>query len=149
MSKQLHVKVNGKEYDVEVSDFSGGTADVTVNGTQYAVEIEEAGGSMPAPVTKTSAPATSAVSKPAAVAAAPVAIAQAGATDVISAPMPGVIMDITVKPGDKVAVGDTVCALEAMKMKNLLRSTREGTVASVEVSEGQRVPFGAVIIRFA
>jgi biotin carboxyl carrier protein len=149
MSKQLHVKVNGKEYDVEVSDFSGGTADVTVNGTQYAIEIEEAGGSMPAPAAKTSAPAPTVASKSAAAAAAPVAIAQAGATDVISAPMPGVIMDITVKPGDKVAVGDTVCALEAMKMKNLLRSTREGTVASVEVSEGQRVPFGAVIIRFA
>jgi propionyl-CoA carboxylase alpha chain len=48
-----------------------------------------------------------------------------------------------------VAVGDVVCALEAMKMKNLIRSPREGTVASIEVSEGQRVPFGAVIIRFA
>jgi biotin carboxyl carrier protein len=63
--------------------------------------------------------------------------------------MPGVIMDITVKPGDKVAAGDIVCALEAMKMKNMIRSQREGTVASVEVSEGQRVPFGAVILRFA
>jgi biotin carboxyl carrier protein len=60
-----------------------------------------------------------------------------------------VILDIAVKVGSKVAVGDVVCALEAMKMKNLIRSPREGTVASIEVSEGQRVPFGAVIIRFA
>lgn len=149
MSKKLQVKVNGKSFDVEVSDFSGGSADVTVNGTQYAIEIEEAGGAVVAPAAKTAAPATVKAAAPAAPAAGPVSIATAGATDVISAPMPGVIMDITVKPGDKVAVGDIVCALEAMKMKNMIRSTREGTVASVEVSEGQRVPFGAVIIRFA
>ena len=63
--------------------------------------------------------------------------------------MPGVILDIAVKAGDKVTAGMPICALEAMKMKNILRSPREGTVASVEVAEGQRVPFGAVIIRFA
>jgi len=54
-----------------------------------------------------------------------------------------------VRAGDSVNAGDVVFALEAMKMKNLIRSPRAGTVASVEVSEGQRVPFGAVIIRFA
>jgi biotin carboxyl carrier protein len=48
-----------------------------------------------------------------------------------------------------VTVKQQICALEAMKMKNIIRSTREGVVASVEVTEGQRVPFGAVIIRFA
>jgi biotin carboxyl carrier protein len=63
--------------------------------------------------------------------------------------MPGVILDIAVRAGDSVNAGDVVFALEAMKMKNLIRSPRTGTVASVEVSEGQRVPFGAVIIRFA
>ena len=149
MSKKLQVKVNGKSYEVEVSDFSGGAADVTVNGAQYAIEIEEAGGAVAAaPVARSAAPAPARAAAPA-TQAVPVAIASAGATDVISAPMPGVIMDIKVKPGDKVAAGDTVCALEAMKMKNMIRSTREGTVASVEVSEGQRVPFGAVILRFA
>ncbi len=151
MSKKLQVKVNSKTFEVEVSDFSGGSADVTVNGTQYAIEIEEAGGTVATPVARAATPAPAKSSAPAAQAAqaAPVAIASAGATDVISSPMPGVILDIQVKPGDKVAVGDTVCALEAMKMKNMIRSTREGTVASVEVSEGQRVPFGAVILRFA
>ena len=150
MSKQLRVKVNGKPFDVEVSDFSSGTADVKVNGTQYAIEIEETGGTLPQPVAKPAAPSTPAAPRPTPVSSAqPVAIASAGAVDVISAPMPGVILDIKVKPGDKVTAGDTVCALEAMKMKNMLRSPRDGTVASVEVSEGQRVPFGAVIIRFA
>jgi glutaconyl-CoA/methylmalonyl-CoA decarboxylase subunit gamma len=149
MSKKLQVKVNGKSFEVEVSDFSGGSADVTVNGTQYAIEIEETGGILAAPAARVAATAPAKSAAPAAPSAGPVAIAAAGATDVISAPMPGVILDIAFKPGDKVAVGDIVCALEAMKMKNMIRSTREGTVGSVEVNEGQRVPFGAVIIRFA
>jgi glutaconyl-CoA/methylmalonyl-CoA decarboxylase subunit gamma len=149
MSKKLQVKVNGKSFEVEVSDFSGGSADVTINGTQYAIEIEETGGVLAAPAAKAVAAVPVKAAAPAASTSGPVAIAAAGATDVISAPMPGVIMDIAFKPGDKIAVGDIVCALEAMKMKNMIRSTREGIVGSVEVNEGQRVPFGAVIIRFA
>ena len=118
MSKQLRVKVNGKSFDVEVSDFSGGNANVKVNGTQYTIEIEEAGGTSPSPVIKAVATPAPVASKPTPVSSSqPVAIASAGAVDVISAPMPGVILDIKVKPGDKVSAGDTVCALEAMKMK--------------------------------
>lgn len=149
MSKKLQVNVNGKSFDVEIDDFSGNVVNVNVNGQAYAVEFEDSG----APVVQAAArPAQSAapVAVPAKAApAAPVAVAAAGDASVISAPMPGVIMDISVKPGDKVTVNQPVCALEAMKMKNILRSPREGTVASVEVTEGQRVPFGAVIIRFA
>lgn len=150
MSKQLRVIVNGKPFEVEVGEFFGGGTELKVNGTTYTVDIEDAGGSVPQPVSKASVAAPAPVkSAPAAAPAASVAIASAGATDVVSAPMPGVILDISVKVGDKVTVGQPVCALEAMKMKNILRSPREGTVASVEVNEGQRVPFGAVIIRFA
>jgi biotin carboxyl carrier protein len=154
MSKQLRVKVNGNPYEVEVKDFAGTSAEVVVNGTTYSIEVEEVGG-IETPIIKTPvAPSipTPVKPAPAAVPQAPapaVTIASAGASDVISAPMPGVIMDIAVKTGDKITAGDTVCALEAMKMKNMLRSPRDGTVASVEVNEGQRVPFGAVIIRFA
>jgi biotin carboxyl carrier protein len=105
---------------------------------------------MAAPVSKPAPVVSATPARPAPASAAPaVAIAAAGSTDVISAPMPGVIQDIAVKVGDVVNAGDVVFALEAMKMKNLVRSPRAGTVASIEVSEGQRVPFGAVIIRFA
>jgi glutaconyl-CoA/methylmalonyl-CoA decarboxylase subunit gamma len=149
MSKQLRVKVNGNAYDVEVGDFSGGSAEVKVNGKPFSIEIEEMGGALPSPVVRTPSAAPVVAAKAAPVVSQPVAIAQAGSTDVMSAPMPGVILDIKVKAGDSVKSGETICALEAMKMKNLLRSPRDGTVASVEVCEGQRVPFGAIIIRFA
>ncbi len=148
MSKKLQVNVNGKSFDVEIDDFSGNVVNVNVNGQAYVVEFEDSGAPVVQSVTRPTQSAAPAAA-PAKAVAAPVAVAAAGDASVISAPMPGVIMDISVKPGDKVTVNQPVCALEAMKMKNILRSPREGTVASVEVADGQRVPFGAVIIRFA
>lgn len=148
MSKKLQIKLNNKSYDVEVNDISGTTMNLSVNGKAYDVEIEDTGSPMPQPAIQKSQPAV-VVAAPKVQAAAPVAVVEAASNDVIAAPMPGVILDIAVKAGDKLTVKQPVCALEAMKMKNIIRSNREGTVASVEVSEGQRVPYGAVIIRFA
>jgi biotin carboxyl carrier protein len=149
MSKKLQVNVNGKPFDVEIDDLSGNVVNVNVNGKSYAVEFEETGSPIVAPAAKPAKTSVPAVSPGRPATPAPVSTAPVAAGDAITAPMPGVIMDITVKPGDKVTVGQPVCALEAMKMKNILRSTREGTVASVDVTDGQRVPFGAVLIRFA
>ena len=150
MSKKLQVKVNGKPFEVDIDDFSGNTVNLSVNGQSYAVEFEDSGAPLPVKATSSvQAPKPAAVASTPAPAAAPVSVGSASDSNVIVAPMPGVIMDISVKPGDKVTVKQQVCALEAMKMKNIIRSTRDGVVASVEVSDGQRVPFGAVIIRFA
>jgi len=54
-----------------------------------------------------------------------------------------------VKPGDQVCVGQEMCVLEAMKMKNILRSSQNGVVASIEVTLGQSVKYGDVLVRFA
>ena len=121
---------------------------LSVNGKAYTVEVEDSGSPAPQLAVPASQPAAT-VAAPKAQAAAPVAVVEAASNDTIIAPMPGVIMDIAVKPGDKIEVKQPICALEAMKMKNVIRSNRAGTVASVEVSDGQRVPYGAVIIRFA
>ena len=65
--------------------------------------------------------------------------------EVVMAPMPGKVMDIAVKVGDKVGQGDTLCNLEAMKMKSPIRSPDEGTVAQVLISEGQNVGYGDIL----
>jgi biotin carboxyl carrier protein len=62
--------------------------------------------------------------------------------------MPGSILTLLVRPGDTVAVGQELCVLEAMKMKNAIRASRGGVIASVEVSEGQTVAYGDVLITF-
>ena len=144
MSKKLNVKVNGNDYEVEISDLSKNPVAVTVNGKDYEVEFGEN------QVVSTAKPVVKPVSAPVAPKATVSAAPTAGVgEDIISSPMPGKIVEISVKAGDKVTAGQPVCALEAMKMKNIIRSTRAGTVASIEVSVGDKVPFGAVLIRFA
>lgn len=57
----------------------------------------------------------------------------------VRAPIPGVIINVPVKPGDEIAFGEEICSLEAMKMRNIVRSSRSGKIAFVHVSVGQTV----------
>lgn len=61
---------------------------------------------------------------------------------VITAQMPGVILNVSVKPGDEVQAGAPLCVLVAMKMENEIRSPIAGTVKEVYVSEGDKVAVG-------
>ena len=62
--------------------------------------------------------------------------------------MPGNIIGIEVQPGDQVKHGQTLLTLEAMKMKNAVRSPRDGVVATIEVTAGQTVAHGQVLVTF-
>ena len=64
----------------------------------------------------------------------------------MKAPMPGTIDSVNVKVGDQVSAGDTLLVLEAMKMKNDLRSQIAGTVESVLVGPGQQVKINEVLV---
>ncbi|MGI6122772.1 MAG: biotin/lipoyl-containing protein [Acetivibrionales bacterium] len=131
---------------------------VNVNGNSYEVEVEEVGGapaSAPSavrPVQTAAAPVAAATPAPAAPAAAPApapaAPVSTGAEGAIkiTAPMPGTILDIKVKPGDKVNKGTLVIILEAMKMENEILAPQDATVASVNVTKGQQVNSGDVML---
>ncbi|HEX9221302.1 MAG TPA: biotin/lipoyl-containing protein [Gemmatimonadaceae bacterium] len=64
----------------------------------------------------------------------------------IIAPMPGLIVTVNVNPGDRVAAGQGIVVMEAMKMENELRATAAGTVKSVEVVAGTAVEKGALLV---
>jgi biotin carboxyl carrier protein len=64
----------------------------------------------------------------------------------IHSPMPGLILDILVAPGDTVAKGDQLVILEAMKMENILKADGEGVVKSIEVKKGEAVEKGHILI---
>ena len=64
----------------------------------------------------------------------------------ILAPMPGMIVRVSVKVGDTVEAGQGVVVMEAMKMENELRATAPGTVKSVEVTAGTAVEKGALLV---
>lgn len=66
--------------------------------------------------------------------------------DSVSAPMPGKLLSIQVKPGDAVAKGDPVAVMEAMKMEHTLPAPRDGVVASVEAAAGDQVAEGDVLV---
>lgn len=126
---------------------------VNVNGNSYEVEVEEVGGapaSAPSavrPVQTAAAPVAAATpaAAPAPAPAAPVSTGAEGAIK-ITAPMPGTILDIKVKPGDKVNKGTLVIILEAMKMENEILAPQDATVASVNVTKGQQVNSGDVML---
>uniref|UniRef100_A0A7C4PN02 Biotin/lipoyl-binding protein n=1 Tax=Anaerolinea thermolimosa TaxID=229919 RepID=A0A7C4PN02_9CHLR len=139
--KRITVTINGKPFEVEVNDLHSSPLQVRVNGREYEVTVSPATAPSPS-TTAPAAPELTPAAKP-----APASSMLSG--KVLSAPMPGVILNIAVKAGDKVAYGQQLCALEAMKMKNAIRSPREGTLASVEVQEGQRVNYGDVLFRFS
>jgi biotin carboxyl carrier protein len=67
-------------------------------------------------------------------------------TGVITSPLPGIIVSISVKKGDRVEVGQELCVLEAMKMNNPIRSTINGRVTEIQVSIGQQVQHGAPLL---
>ncbi|MBQ3490652.1 MAG: biotin/lipoyl-binding protein [Clostridia bacterium] len=124
---------------------------VTVNGVVYDVVVEEvAGGAAPTPV---AAPAPVAVPAPAPVAknvpAAKPAAPAGNAKCSVSAPMPGNILAVNVKVGDKVEKGAVLCILEAMKMENEVMAPEAGTVSSVAVSKGSTVQAGEVLVTLA
>ena len=64
------------------------------------------------------------------------------------APMPGVVLDVRVEPGQAVTAGETLVVLEAMKMEHHMAAPADGTVAEVRVARGDQVANGALLLVF-
>ena len=115
-------EVNGASYEVELQ---GDQA--TVNGIAYDFQVQE----------KMERPGEA---PPRTVRAA---AEEAGA---VTAIMPGKIIRVLVKEGNKVQEGDVLCVLEAMKMENELRAGKSGVVKEVTVEPGSDVEMGEVLV---
>lgn len=137
-------KINGNEYNVEINSVEGNIADVTVNGASYTVEMDTPVAPAPAAV-----PAGPAASAPAPTPAAPAPAAPAGTGKVITSPLPGVIIEVSVKEGQAVKAGQKVAVIEAMKMENEIQASFDGTVTAVLVNKGDSVLEGAEIVKIA
>jgi biotin carboxyl carrier protein len=66
----------------------------------------------------------------------------------VKAPMPGQVLDILVKVGDAISEGDGLIVLEAMKMENIIKSTRDGIIQEVHAKKSNSVEKNAVLIVF-
>ena len=110
---------------------------ITVNGTAYEVTVEETG--------SVSAPAAAPVAAPkAAPAAAPKAAAPAAGAGavIVTASVPGKVLKIVASAGQAVKAGDNIIILESMKMEIPVVAPQDGTVASIDTSEGASVENG-------
>ena len=144
--KEYKFKINGNQYEVAINAIEGNIADVTVNGTPYKVEMENAPAVAPAAAPAPApAPAAAAVPAPA---AAPAAAPAGPGTD-INSPLPGVIIEVSVKEGQAVKAGQKVAVLEAMKMENDIQAEKDGTVTAIHVHKGDSVLEGAKIVTIA
>ena len=70
----------------------------------------------------------------------------AGAADRVTAPMPGLLVSISVRPGEKVAKGDTLAVMESMKLLMDLKAAASSTVTAVGAAAGDTLDAGAVIV---
>ena len=110
---------------------------ITVNGTAYEVTVEETG-SVSAP---TAAPVAAPKAAPAAAPKAAAPAAGAGAVKV-SASVPGKVLKVVASVGQAVKAGDNIIILEYMKMEIPVVAPQDGTVASIDTSEGASVENG-------
>ena len=129
------VTVNGEKYEVEVERVGGGTSSLSRRPPERVSRSVQA-----APVAQSAAAPQAASSVPA---AAPAASGSAGS---VVSPMPGTILDVKVKEGDAVSVGQVVVILEAMKMETEIVSEVAGSVAAVRVKKGDAVDTDTVLV---
>lgn len=142
---KIHVKIQDKIYEVRLGDVNARPIQVQVNGENLEVWPQEVlvppAASRPSPVTSVTHPV-----QPVEKAADP--LKSSAQPMKVLAPIPGVIVEIKVHEGDLVQYGQELCILEAMKMKNSIRSNRDGTIEKILVSEGDQVQQSQELISF-
>ena len=67
----------------------------------------------------------------------------------ILSPMPGLLVEVAVQPGQKVQSGERIAVIEAMKMENVLFAVADGVVAKVLASKGESLVVDQAIIEFS
>jgi glutaconyl-CoA/methylmalonyl-CoA decarboxylase subunit gamma len=135
--------VNNQTYEVDIEDINARPVIVHVDGVRFEVMPEKQSQASP----KKEAVRESYKPNPVPVPAPSPNPALSGNS--LTSPLPGTVVNLYVKAGDKVEAGQVVLVIEAMKMKNSIRSTYSGTIGEVLVSEGQSVAHKQALIKFA
>ena len=126
--ENLHVLHNNEAFDVKViaTNFKEKTLTLEVNGNKYDVNIEDEYDIL----VKKMGLSAFVVQK----------------MTNVKAPMPGLVVEVLVEPGQVVEKGTQLLILEAMKMENVLKAEGEGIVKSIEIVKGAAVDKGQILI---
>ncbi len=135
--KKYKLTINGQKYEAAVTEFGLDHAKVSVNGVEYLVEIEDD--------SLASVPKLERAEK-----ALPVAPQFSSSFDTksgaVKAPLPGVIVSVSVKEGDSVKKGDTILILEAMKMQSEIAAPVSGKITKIHIKEKSPVQEGEILL---
>jgi biotin carboxyl carrier protein len=142
--KNFKFTINGNAYEADILGIEDNIAEVSINGVTYSVEIDRKMQTVKTPklVRTLAVPSTDShpsVSKTASPSAPK-------GTGNIKSPLPGVILDMYVREGDMVKIGQKLLMLEAMKMENIINADKEGKVTSIKAGKGDNVMEGDILI---
>jgi biotin carboxyl carrier protein len=134
--KRYQITVGGRSFEVRIlSDPRREQVLVEVDGTALTVDARSLPVQQDEPAVS-SDPATRAAPAP----------SEDVASGILPAPLPGEIKSIAIRPGQQVEVGDELLVIEAMKMDNVIRAPRRGTISAVHVAQGHRIAHGEPLL---
>lgn len=126
--RRFHILVDGQSYRAELleANFHKKTFTIKMNGSRYVIQLADAYDQM--------------------VERLGLKVVNSQAVKDAKAPMPGLVLSISVAEGQEVKEGDPLLILEAMKMENVIKAVADGEVKSIEVKEGSAVDKGQLLI---
>jgi len=142
--KNFKFTINGNEYDAEINGIEDNIAEVSINGVKYSVEIDRKMQTVKTPKLVRTIAVPSTDSHPSMTKTTSPSAPKG--TGNIKSPLPGTILDIYVREGDMVKIGQKLLMLEAMKMENNINADKEGRVSSIKVGKGDSVMEGDILI---
>lgn len=124
----FHILKNNKAYraEIEQADFAKKMFSIKINGNRYEIKVEDHFDQL---VNKLG-----------------LSVVNTQKASDIKAPMPGLVLGVSVEVGQEVKEGDGLLILEAMKMENVIKSIGEGQVKAIHIEEGKAVEKGQLLI---
>ncbi len=143
----IKVEIDGQVYEVKILEIQGDEVLTEVAGKTYGVNLGsqtvQTQSTLPTPAKTSAEPETAAAAVPEAK-----TVPEGEGALTLKSPLPGTIVEIKVKAGQTVKSGEVLMVLEAMKMKNSIRSLRDGTVAEVYVNSKDQVKHNQPLLRY-
>jgi len=135
--KNFKFKINGNQYEVNILNIEENVAEIDVNGTTYQVEVDKAIQTTKTPKLVRSVSVPSNDQHPSIARTSNPSGPKGGGT--IKSPLPGVVLEVFIKEGETVKIGQRLMMLEAMKMENNIDADKEGVVLSIKKHKGDAV----------
>jgi biotin carboxyl carrier protein len=125
-SGRYSLLLDGKSYSLTLEQIQEGVFTANINGKEFRVSVEDERNKQLSRFVRSSE--------------------EKGSKMVIQAPMPGLVIEIAIKEGERIGVGNGLLVLEAMKMENEIRSQVGGTVEKIHIIPGQTVEKGTPLL---